>query len=71
MRGPLAPLRYDAGRAPEGRRLRAGGGHFFDVGSHPRWPQIVFACPDDVNPAARPIPLVGDLSEHGGGDLLG
>jgi hypothetical protein len=27
-----------------------------DVGGHPRWPQIVLACPNGVNPAARPDP---------------
>ena len=30
-----------------------------DVEGHPRWPQIVLACPNNVNPAARPIPPDG------------
>lgn len=38
--------------------------------SHPRWPQIVSASPNSVNPAARPIPPGGDVNEDGGGDAL-
>jgi hypothetical protein len=33
-------------------------------------PQIVSAAPNGVNPAARPIPLGGDVEEHGRGDDL-
>jgi hypothetical protein len=32
--------------------------------SHPRWPQIVSAAPNGVNPAARPIPPGGHVDEH-------
>jgi hypothetical protein len=32
---------------------------------HPRWPQIVLACPNGVNPAARPDPAGGAVKrEH-------
>jgi hypothetical protein len=34
-----------------------------DVGGHPRWPQIVLACPAGINPAARPIPPDGEVVE--------
>ena len=34
------------------------------MAGHPRWPQIVLACPDGVNPAARPIPPGGDVDER-------
>jgi len=30
---------------------------------YPRWPQIVLAGPNGVNPAARPDPADGDVDE--------
>jgi hypothetical protein len=33
------------------------------AGGHPLWPRIVSACPDGINPAARPDPAGGDVDE--------
>ncbi len=51
-----------AGYAPAGM---AGDGR-----GHPRWPQIVLACPDGVNPAARPDPAHGDVMQLGAGHVV-
>ena len=69
-RAPAGAGRTGAGRhTPPPAGLGASGGAYLwaagyppadstdmDVDGHPRWPQIVLACPDGVNPAARPIP---------------
>jgi hypothetical protein len=63
---------------PEGLRaglyLRAAGyvpvGALWTGASHPRWPPIVSAAPNSVNPATRPIPPCGDVVEHRVSDEL-
>jgi hypothetical protein len=59
---PAAARDLWSGVSPLGRRLRAGGPGVMTGASHPRWPQIVSAVPNGVNPAARPIPPGGDLA---------
>ena len=54
---------WTAGYAPEA------GGTVDGVG-HPRWPQIVLACPNGVNPATRPDPASGDVDEDQAGHEL-
>ena len=68
---PPAGLRASGGGVPMGRRLPAGRDteDRREV-SHPRWPQIVLACPDGVNPAARPDPAIGHVDEHQAGNEL-
>jgi hypothetical protein len=51
-------------------RLRAGGPGLLTGASHPRWPQIVSAAPNGVNPAARPIPPGEDVEDERGGEEL-
>ena len=48
---------WAAGYVPVGWVVKTGA-------SHPRWPQIVSAGPNGVNPAARPIPPCGEVDEH-------
>jgi hypothetical protein len=59
-------LRLPGGRAPEGRWPCAGKGSCETWGGHPRWPQIVLASPNGVNPAARPDPVTGQVERLGG-----
>ena len=51
------------------RKLGLGGA--WDGEGHPRWPQIVSASPNGVNPAARPIPPGGDSRAPCGDELVG
>jgi hypothetical protein len=59
MRGRYLAAPLTGGRAPIGRRPRAGKGESCGDVNHPRWRQIVSAGPNGVNPAARPDPARG------------
>jgi len=63
--GPLAgTYLWAAGYPPAGTRTSD------EVGGHPRWPEIVLACSNGVNPAARSDPASGNVNEDQAGDEL-